>query len=145
MNNLYRIKPLEWTDDVTYSDGRTAVESGHYYIEPISENQWFWCYERGYEADYGGGSSLEEAKAACEAHRRKLLEAELEPVHQPTTELPTEPGYYWWRNPTYPVWLVVMVSKAHIFLGGKHFSREEWDEVYDPGQWVRIPEPEEGR
>lgn len=82
MNKLYRIKPLEWErSDYAWSWAR------EYIVEPAPQygSMWRWLYSPNDGEEEGGFSKDEsEAKAACEEHRRKLLEAEL--------ELPTYPG-----------------------------------------------------
>lgn len=140
--SLYRIKPLEWV--IAFPLRWKALG----YVIDECDGKFFWeAIENPKEQR---ASSLDEAKAACESHRRKLLEAELEPAYRPTTELPTEPGLYWWRKLDRPKdhWRTVTLLPRGSFAPSWYsdyadsIETKKWLEIYGPGQWVRIPEPE---
>lgn len=164
MDNLYRIKPLEWVQVLSHPFVTWAA--GPYEIEKNDARVFLWEHLTGKRTFSATGqcSTLEGAKAACESHRRKLLEAELELVYEPiselpstnatmlllegynkmlrdhpTTELPTEPGWYWFIGDSRTVWFL---ENGKVFRGlyGTRVDRDKWDMK---GQWVRIPEPED--
>lgn len=142
MNKLYRIKPLAWENPTIHLGGVTWY-ADQYEIQQADKRVFLWNFVGRPVA--GQCSTLEAAKAACEEHRRKLLEEELEPVYQTTTELPTEPGYYWFSSTgkSESWWLKVVAtssrdkSKLLVEAGGG-----EYYESPLRGQWIRIPEPE---
>lgn len=138
MNNLYRIKPLEWE-----MGGPLMRSSGCYHIELVDDGQWRWSYVTAYDFHHVKVPTLPEAYAAVEAHRRKLLEAELEPAYQPTTDLPTEPGLYWWRlSDKHERIGVILTERCGFTVPWVNYSREMWEKEMGVGQWIRIPEPE---
>lgn len=149
--SLYRIKQLEWKQT-----GRTTYESRGYviYREGFLERQDQWG---AYRAAFSGPmdrwdgvgllGSKEEAKAACESHRRKELEMELEPALQPKAKLPSEPGLYWWLKSGFrSMWLVTDDGEDAIrftCLLGSLPDDCKMTDALNHGQWIRIPEPEE--
>ena len=70
------------------------------------------------------------------------------------TELPTEPGEYWWRESSnHTKWEVVVVVRVGYRLvgypsnddecGSRSCLISEWELAYTVGFWARIPTPDE--
>lgn len=138
MTQLYRIKPLKWKS-VGFDDLQVAGRYKTYHGRAYFDGDPFYC-----------ATTQEQAKAACESHRRNLLEAELAPAYQPTTELPTEPGLYWCRTSNRD-WLAFRILRldgrlvANPCWGPGTATFEQVDENHwlSDGQWIRIPDPNE--
>ncbi len=141
---IYRIKPLEWNDNVF-----RRQTSGDYEIHNLKDTfaavrviDPMFSQER-----LGSFDSLDKAKAACERDRlEELLEDTIIPAYQPTTELPTEPGLYWClMNGFRSMWLVTDDGEDAIgftcLLGSLPDDCKMTDAV-NHGKWIRIPEPE---
>lgn len=139
--DLYQIKSLEWES----LEG--VWLAGRYVINKYAES----CFElQCDQLRVSGHKALEEAKEACEEHRRKeLLEDTLESAYRPTTQLPKEPGLYWWRKFNRPKenWMVVHLLPSGKLVPSWHNLRidrvtpEDWEAHYGPDQWIHIPEP----
>lgn len=83
MNDLYTIKPLEWTNDVQQRTHRASTAIGvHYSIfEPIDRGRYLTaCRDNGHVHWRDNFESLADAKAACEADFREMVQEVLQPV-----------------------------------------------------------------
>lgn len=124
-----------------YCGGRaeTHCENGAFYVACID------CFMRGPEI----------LEVRAEAEKDAIAVWNKLPRHlQWTTELPTEPGWYWWRpeknivpHMVYVVWESTMrsVQKDRMFVLYPH-SDVEFAVDERPGEWAGpIPEPQESK
>lgn len=131
--SIYRIKPLEWKNG--FASDSWESPNDVYVIIRMRSGRYHAFYEGRIFGDF---PCLSEAKEGCEKHRKKSLDVDFEPVYQPSTELPTDPGWYWFIGDSSTVW---SLEDGKVFRGiyGTRVDRDKWDMK---GQWLRITEPE---
>lgn len=144
MSNLYRIKPLELEVNGHVQIANTPMYEFRIIDQLLTVT--FSIRPGVPSMERVACSSVEEAKDTC----RRWWEANstqfLEPAYQPSTELPTEPGLYWFRKDEFRSWDHIEVFMVEVMQGkGKELAVNYYNgRDYPPkGQWLRIPEPEE--
>lgn len=141
MSKLYRIKPLEWEQHGHVHIAKTPVYE--FRVGEHEEMTTFSIRPAGPEMENVLASSVDDAKYACRRWWETNALRFLESACQPTTELPTEPGLYWWRRSEDDPWRAIPVwALTNVILHVGDAKLSDWVKFNGTGQWVRIPEPE---